>query len=327
MNKLDIILQDARETVKKCDFSWLEGKTVLVTGATGLLGTHFLATLALLKERGMKIDVFGICHSDPADYTNEIARLGGIYLVDQWHYHTDVVIHAAGFAQPLKFTSNPAETIRLNTTWTQQLLEQLRPLGKFLFVSSSEVYSGLSGTVKESDIGTTNPSHPRACYIEGKRCGETIVNAYRGMGTDAKSARLGLTYGPGYRKDDKRAMSTFIEQALTYKWIQMKYSGTEFRSFCYVRDAVETLWNILLRGTQSVYNVGSPTEYTIGQVASTIARISESQIQFPEDVIELAGANGNVVMSNVLAQMEFGKYDYVSLEDGLRNTIEWHRGL
>ena len=324
MNKLDIILQDARETVKKCDFSWLEGKTVLVTGATGLLGTHFLATLALLKKQ-MKIDVFGICHSDPADYTNEIARLGGIYLVDQWHYHTDAVIHAAGFAQPAVFTANPAETIRLNTTWTQQLLEQLGPQGKFLFISSSEVYSGSYSMVQESDIGTTGPLHPRACYIEGKRCGETIVNAYRGMGLDAKSARLGLTYGPGVRKGDKRAMSTFIDQALKGK-IRMEYPGLELRSYCYVQDALETLWNILLHGAYSVYNVGGPSAVSIASLAMSIGQIVGVETIFPKTNKEMAGADG-VLMDSSRSEREFGKKDYVSLEDGLRNTIEWHRGL
>ena len=68
--------------------------------------------------------------------------------------------------------------------------------------------------MSESDIGTTTPLHPRASYIEGKRGGETICNAYRSQGVRAVSARLALAYGPGTRKGDKRAMNSFIEKAL-----------------------------------------------------------------------------------------------------------------
>ena len=329
-NRLDIIWQDAEDVLKSVDFNWLEGKTVIVTGATGLLGTHFLATLALLNRRNAKMRVFGVCHSNPADYTIEIAEQGKLNLVDQWHHDSDVVIHAAGFAQPVKFTSNPAETIRINTTWTQQLLERLRPNGKFLFTSSSEVYNGcflpVDRAAKEENIGTTTPYHPRACYIEGKRCGEAIANAYRQSGVDAKSVRLGLTYGPGCRKDDKRAMSTFIQQALTYNRIKMEYSGLERRSFCYVKDAVETMWNVLLRGTQPVYNVGGISAYRIRAVASAIASITYADyIEFPGG-FELPGSSGGI-MNISLAQREFDKKSYVSMEDGLKRTIEWHRGL
>jgi UDP-glucuronate decarboxylase len=323
---IDIILTDAEKTIKKCDFSWLNEKTILVTGATGLLGTHFLATLTLLKEQGMKIKVFGVCHSDPADYTKEIACRGDIHLVDDVPFSGDAIIHLSGYAQPAVFTANPAETIRINTTLTQRLLNQLLTGGKFLFASSSEVYSGLSGTVKESDIGTTSPSHPRACYIEGKRCGETIVNAYRSMGVDAKSARLGLTYGPGVRKDDKRAMSTFIDQALTKGKIRMEYPGLELRSYCYVQDAVETLWNILLHGIYPVYNVGGPSAVSIASLAASIGQIVGVETVFPKTNKEMAGADG-VLMDSSRAEREFGKKDYVGFQEGLERTIDWHRGL
>ena len=92
--------------------------------------------------------------------------------------------------------ANPAATIKVNTTATATLLQKLRPGGAFLFLSSSEIYSGLKKSlVNESDIGTSTPLHPRSSYIEGKRCGEAICNAYRAQGVRAVSARLALAYG------------------------------------------------------------------------------------------------------------------------------------
>ena len=97
-----------------------------------------------------------------------------------------------------EFMQNPVKTLQLNTSTTLLLFEKLLPGGKFLFISTSELYSGLSHPpFTEQQIGTTNTTHPRACYIEGKRCGEAIVNAFREQGVNAKSARLALAYGPG----------------------------------------------------------------------------------------------------------------------------------
>lgn len=326
-NRLDIVWQDAMEILKNVDFSFLEGKTVLVTGATGLLGTHFLATLASLKEIGLNIKVIAACHSAPSEYTKEIARRGKISTVDDWPLNADVILHAAGYAQPAIFTNSPVETIRINTALTDRLLTRLNSKGKFLFVSSSEVYSGFGGLATESDIGTTNPSHPRACYIEGKRSGETIVNAYRTQGVDAKSIRLGLTYGPGTRQNDQRAMSGFIRQALEDKHVRMLYPGKEPRSFCYVRDAVETMWNVLLHGKEAVYNVGSQEVTSMAEVAFRISEIASVPITMPVDMQGELPGSGDVRMDVSRAEKEFGKTEYVNLKDGLARTIDWNRGF
>lgn len=326
----NIIFEDAQRVVDRVDFSSLKNKTVLLTGATGLIGTHFLATLALLNEHGWGMRVFGICHSDPEAHTNEIAEKGKLYLIDDncnFSLGADVVINAAGYAQPIVFTKNPVETIRINTTVTQDLLRCLYPGGKFLFISSSEVYSGLGGLVTESSIGNTTPLHPRACYIEGKRCGEAIVNAYRQSGVDAKSARLSLAYGPGTRKHDKRAMSQFIEQALIRNRIELQYSGREPRTFCYISDAVEILWQVLLHGKQPVYNVGGVSVTNMAGVALEIAEQTDVSLIIPEEETILPGAPLTVSMDLTRIKTEFGKKDFISLEAGLKRTIEWQRGL
>ena len=331
MNVNEIIWEDAAQVVENVDFSSLLYKTVLVTGATGMIGTHLLATLALLNEKGWGMKVFGVYHSDPESHTQEIAERGGIYLVndhrDSMALGADVIIHAAGYAQPVVFTKDPAATIRINTTTTDLLLRCLYPGGQFLFISSSEVYSGLGGLVTESSIGNTNPLHPRACYIEGKRCGEAIVNAYRQTGVDAKSARLSLAYGPGTRKHDKRAMSQFIAQALMENEIKLKYSGREPRTFCYISDAIEMLWRVLLRGKQPVYNVGGESVTNMAGVAAMIAHHTGAMLTIPAEESVLEGAPLVVSMDLTRIKQEFGKKDFISLEDGLKRTIDWQRGL
>jgi nucleoside-diphosphate-sugar epimerase len=321
MNNMDIIYADAERVIGAIDLGFFHNKRVLITGATGLLGAHFLAVLSLLKTRVYNIGLWGMYHSSPAD-SNQVK-----FIKDIPFGEFDVIIHAAGYAQPSVFTANPAETIRINTELTRRLLDHLAPGGKFLFVSSSEVYSGLGGLVTESSIGTTTPSHPRSCYIEGKRCGEAIVNAYRAAGVDAKSARLSLAYGPGTRAHDKRAMSVFIEQALTKGHIELKYSGREPRMFCYVSDAVEMMFQILLRGNHPVYNVGGDSLTNMAGVALQISQLTGAQLTIPQDETTMPGAPLVVTMDKGLYFSEFGFKKFIDMEDGLKRTIEWQRGL
>ena len=285
------------------DLSPLTGKTVLIAGATGLIGSH-MARQAL---------------SAGATIVDRIFEYGPPF--------ADFVIHSAGYGQPARFEKTPIETIKVNTDATIRLMQTLKAGGKFLFCSSSEVYSGLYGKVTEDQIGNTTPEHPRACYIEGKRCGEAIVNAYRKAGINAKSARISLAYGPGTRKHDTRALNQFIEQALTRCRIEMKYSGREPRTFCYIDDAVDMLWQVLLYGKQAVYNVGGESRTSMAGVATLIARLTGADLVVPDIEKELIGAPPVVSMDLSRHEKEFGKREYINLEEGLKRTIEYQRGL
>jgi len=197
-----------------------------------------------------------------------------------------------------------------------------------LFVSSSEVYSGLDKRLlSENDIGLTTPSHPRAVYIEGKRCGEAICNAMRDKGMNAAIARVALAYGPGTRKNDKRALNSFIEKALCKKNLELLDAGNAVRTYCYVADTVELLWKILINGHQRIYNVGGHSTVTIAELASMIGDIIGVPVVFPETQTKISGAPEEVCLDLTRIEKEFGKTKYVGLDDGLRATIEWQRSL
>jgi nucleoside-diphosphate-sugar epimerase len=333
----DAIALDAAQICQRVNFEKLEGKTILITGASGLLGTYFLATLAHLKQNGMSLQVIAQVLSEPAPHTAEIIKrsdfqLAKVNVADHAECsllpQAEVIIHSAGYAQPLVFMANPAATYQLNTTATVTLLQKLKPGGSFLFLSSTEVYNGITNKlVTEADIGTTNPAHPRACYIEGKRGGETICHAFRRQGIHATAARLAMTYGPGTRKGDKRAMNSFIEKALTLGKIELMDAGKAIRTYCHVSDAVELMWQAVLHGTQPVYNIGGHSTLTIGELASLVGKIVGVPVSFPVQSAEVAGAPEEVRLDLTRPETEFQKTNYVSLEDGLRATIEWQRQL
>lgn len=236
MHRLDLLEEDGRRALRGIFVSGLADKTVLITGASGLVGTHFLYGLIhCQRELGLRLTVLAAIQRVVPAHLRQLERQGFARFLSGNLAETsfleslpqaDVIIHAATYGQPAMFMENPLATLKLNTTATFVLLDKLLPGGKFLFLSSSEVYSGLTNApFTENQIGTTNPAHPRSCYIEAKRCGEAICSVYRANGIDAKSVRLSLAYGPGTRVGDKRVINSFIEQALRAKVIRLLDRG------------------------------------------------------------------------------------------------------
>lgn len=340
MNKLaETILTESRKICESVDLEALQGARIIVTGASGLLGHYFLACLKLLSmsKNQAPASVTAIFHSPPSDYLLEMLdypmahmMIGDITDIDFSRSlpRADYIIHAAGYGQPGRFMDDPVKTLQINTAATLELFNHLDG-GNFLFISTSEVYSG-AATIpyRESIIGTTNTTHPRACYIEGKRCGEAICNAYRARGIQAKSARLALAYGPGTKKGDQRVINSFIEKALLRQEIRLLDQGQAKRTYCYAIDAVEILWNILLFGQEPIYNVGGTSRTTISALAKKIGHYLNVPVIFPEETnLTAIGAPEEVFLDMTLTEAEFGKNKYIDFEYGLAQTIEWQKHL
>lgn len=322
-----LLESNADEALRRVDTFKLGGKSVLLTGATGLIGVNLAAAF---NRVGVRL----------------VTPKRGVPQIGSFDY----VVHAAGYAQPVKFMADPMATIAVNTSMLAELLGRLKPEGRLLFLSTSEVYSGNQrGLHREEDIGATNPSHARGCYIESKRCGEAMCHAARADEKMALIARVSSVYGPGVRAKDTRVMSQFIDAALKQDEIILQDGGAARRVFCYVSDAVEMLLNILLHGEGAIYNVGGPAmnermgsaigningETTIIALARKIGEIVKVPVKVP--VISkarssytgsaLAGAPLHVGLDLGRYLREFGKDAWVPLDDGLRRTIEWHRAL
>ncbi|MFZ4776054.1 MAG: NAD-dependent epimerase/dehydratase family protein [Terrimicrobiaceae bacterium] len=311
------------------------GSRILITGATGAVGIHAIAALRQLASDGIEFDVYATFQSEVGGRIAE--------LLDHSRFHvirgdltnsafrstlpeTDFIFHSAGYAQPGRFLENPGKTIRLNTEATLDLLDHMPSTGRMLFVSSSEVYAGLTTDTphRENLIGTSGPDHPRACYIEGKRCGEAGCFAAHANGLKAISARLSLAYGPGARPRDRRALYSFIENAITDQSITLIDRGEALRSYCYSADAVRMMFRILLEGKQAVYNVGGNSTLSILDVAEKIGRVLNVPVHVPEDARPLIGAPTHVTLDMSRYQNEFGPLHYIDFDAGLRRTIDWH---
>jgi dTDP-glucose 4,6-dehydratase/UDP-glucuronate decarboxylase len=240
----------------------------------------------------------------------------------------DFGIHAACYAQPGRFLADPVTTLALGTEVTLDLLRRVNPHGTLLFLSSSEIYSGLSDPpFGEARTGAVPPDHPRSCYIEAKRCGEVICHAFRSRGVAAKVARVSLAYGPGTRRGDRRALNMFIEKSLSRGEVDLLDAGLAVRTYAYASDVAEVLWRIALEGRDWLYNVGGESTTTVADLARLIGSQTGASVRFPASSAPLAGAPEEVRLDLGKIRAEFGKTRFVSLEEGIARTIRWQRSL
>lgn len=335
-----ILTQDAIEINKKINLKELLGKQIIITGASGLIGINFICSIKEFCKNNKKNNpkIIAIFHGDTPEIFKEILNSRNIIIkrgdiTDLAFTNSlpkaDIIIHAAGYGQPGRFMQDKIKTFEINTKATYALLQKLKLNGKFLFISTSEVYSGLSKPpYKENEIGTTNTAHPRACYIEGKRGGEAICNIYFEKGISVKSARLSLAYGPGTRNGDMRVINSFIEKGLKGN-IEMMDSGKAKRTYCYVRDAIEIMWHILLHGKEPIYNVGGFSSITIEKLAKKIAKYLKVKVIIPKKENKIQGAPDDVRLDMTKSAKEFGKKqkNFVYLDEGLKNTVDWYKEL
>jgi nucleoside-diphosphate-sugar epimerase len=331
----DILKRDSERIISNIDLKSLSGLTILITGATGLIGTQLLSTLFHLRKYKLNFNLYFQHHRELSTQVRYLTKLFTPIKIDlsdincyEQLPNADVIIHAAGYAQPSIFMAEPEKTMSVNSTATCALIKKLNGGGKFLFISSSELYSGLNRPLlNEEDIGKTTPLHPRATYIEGKRSGETYVNLFRQQGVDAKSARASLVYGPGVRRNDGRVMSNLIDKALLGGKIELLDQGKAVRTYCYITDLVEMLLHVLLHGNESVYNVGGISKITILELAQKIGARLNVPVILPTHDHGIQGPPDMVNMNLTKVLSEFSKNNFVDFDKGLDRTIEWHKSL
>ena len=316
----------AVEILRHIQVDKLEGRTVLLTGASGLVGSTLSQVLARTPLKRLYLQTRnGFRHEPPekakliyADLANpnDCARLP----------NADVIISGANYGQPLRFMADPLLALRSASYGLMALLEKCNVGGRFMFLSSSEVYIDSPHTppLREDQVGMIDPYHPRACYIMGKLYGEAMTYLYRGKGISTVAVRHGITYGPGARKGDKRSWAAFIERAVTTSRLELLDSGAAVRGFCYMTDGIELILQALLDGTQPVYNIAGRDNLSIRELAGVISQITGAELVLPpNDDLGVKGTPMDVRLDASLIEAEFGKTDYVPIEEGMRRTIDW----
>lgn len=332
----EVILNDIKKILNKKYF-FFTNKDVLVLGGTGLVGQYFIAFFFLLLKTNQTPKSLTISYKNNLPnylkflkknrkikfIKNDISKLKKNNFKEY-----DCIIFSAGYGQPSKFLDNPVETIDINTSSLKFFISKLKKGGKFLYLSSSEIYNkNKKKIINENDIGFTNTDDPRACYIEAKRCGETISNIYnKKFNLDIKIIRLCLTYGPGAKKNDARVLYEFINRSLKDDKLYVNDAGLAIRRYIYIVDAIKMMLNIMLYGKGIVYNISGKEKITIGKLAKEIGKILNKQVYFKKRP-SLEGAPKNISLSIKKYEDEFGKLKLLKMREGLKKTIEWCKKL
>jgi dTDP-glucose 4,6-dehydratase len=301
----------------------------LVTGGAGFLGSHVCERL--LRE-GWEVTCLDSLLTGRQD---NLADFAGVERFRFQAYdvteHLDVdgdidaVLHMASPASPPDYLRWPIETLRVGALGTLRALDlALRKEATFFLASTSEAYGDpLVHPQPESYWGNVNPVGPRSVYDEAKRYAEAATMAYyRAHGLSVRIARIFNTYGPRMRRDDGRAVPTFIQQALGGEPLTVHGDGTQTRSLCYVDDLVEGLYRLLASDLTGPVNVGNPSEVTVHELASLIRDITGStseivHVDRPVDDPELRCPDISLAMTSLDWRPA------VSLAEGLPRTIEW----
>ena len=294
------------------DLPWskLQDKSVMLSGATGLLGS-FLIDVILEKNNtdDLNCTVYALGRNEHKaqerflEYMDDNHLFFISYDVQKPFIRDDLgnvdyVLHLASNTHPMQYSTDPIGTITTNIIGLQNMLDFAveHYTSRFAFASSNEIYGENRGDVEffdESYCGYINSNTLRAGYPESKRCGEALCQAYRSQKKlDVVIPRFTRSYGPTMLKTDTKAISQFIKKGVAGEDIVLKSAGKQYYSYTYVADAISGLLAVLLNGESGeAYNIAEEhSDIMLKDLAEIIAGINGKRVVFEvPDPVEATG--------------------------------------
>lgn len=328
------------------DFKKLDGKTVLITGANGMLASFFVDTITLLNEKYLKNPCkiiamirselkadsrLGYLHNNP--YV--IFRKQDVSQDFEINEKVDYIIHAASKASPREYLVNPLDTINTNLKGLINFLEYSKEnkIHSFLYFSSSEIYGNPEKDfipTAEEYPGKVLCTNPRACYTETKRFCETILTTYvKQYEIPAKIVRPWHVFGLGMNINDSRVIGNFIRDGINNRNIEILSDGLATRSFCYMVDAHVGFWKVLFSEFNGeAFNIGNgDQEITIRDLAKLMCSLFDNRISYSfkdEKIDYLQNSPDRCCPETAKAKKLLGHEPKERLEVWLKRMIEFY---
>lgn len=331
--------------VANLELPWnkLQNKSILISGATGLIGSFLIDVIMKRNTTGLNCKVYALSRN-----RQKAEERFAYCWKDEKFFHishdinqpiekaqitkADYLIHLASNTHPVAYATDPIGTIWTNIIGTDNMLRfaERCDAERVVFVSSNEIYGENRGDTEkfaESYCGYIDSNTMRAGYPESKRCGEALCQAYRRQkNLDVVIPRLTRSYGPTLLDTDSKAMSQFIHKAIKGENIVLKSAGTQYYSYTYVSDAVSGLLTVLLCGKDGeAYNIADEaSDIMLKDLAAIIAETVGKQVIFElPDATENAGfskATKARLDSSKIQKLGWrAKYD---IKSGVSRTIE-----
>lgn len=289
----DHVLQEDLESFcrEKELFSRFQDKSFLITGATGLIGSQLIKTLACVNRfKNLRLRIFAQTRSrekvnrvfgDLIDRPEITWLIGDPIPKENWPKHVDYIIHTASITTSRTFVTHPVETLRTALESTVSILDYARnaQIDGMIYLSSMEVYGQTPASwnpVTEDKTGYLDPTAVRSSYSEGKRSCECLCAAYAAeYRVPVKIARLAQTFGAGCDINDSRVFAQFTRSALRGENLVLHTEGKSVGNYCYTTDAVRGIFTILTKGNsgEAYTVVNETTARTIREVAELVAQI------------------------------------------------------
>ncbi len=308
-------------------------KRILVTGGAGFLGSHLIDRLISQGHHVLCADNLFTGTKRNIEHLRNEPRF--VFLRHDipmpLFVEVDEIYNLACPASPVHYQHDPVQTTKTSVHGAINMLGLAKRLKcRILQASTSEVYGDPAiHPQREEYWGNVNPIGTRSCYVEGKRCAETLFFDYhRQHGLEIKVARIFNTYGPRMHQADGRVVSNFVVQALRGEPITIFGDGSQTRSFCYAGDLIGGLIRLMESepGFTGPVNLGNPNEFTIEELAQEVLRQTGagSEIRY----LPLPADDPKQRQPDIsLAQAKLDWRPEVPLTDGLKPTIAYFSAL
>ena len=346
-----IITRDYEEVANSSvDFKAFDNKTIMVTGATGLIGSLLIKSLLYCNEKhNLHLKIIGCVRNiekakevfkDLKD-ENSLVFCVCDFRKDSIQYAGDVdyIVHTAAITNSKMMVEYPIDTAMIAINGTNSLLDYaIKSKAKsVVYLSSMEAYGqlNLDDKVNEKQLGYININNPRSSYPESKRMCECLCVAYNSQhNLNVKIVRLAQTFGAGIAENENRVFAQFARSVIEKKDIVLHTIGKSEGNYVYTSDAIIGILLILLKGKSGeIYNLSNENSHmTIKDMAEMVANeIAQGNIKviydIPKNQMQYGYAPDTKLWLDATKIKELGWEPKISLKESYYRTIEWLRSI